>query len=139
MVGLKFNSQLFDARLTFFSRKPLSIYLHWLQSLKPVLLSFHAGQLHSDWKTPFLEDIVKKKIARYQDINWQDFREKFPTQTTASMSRCLTIHSMRGPDTPLFELFEKLLPELKHKKELPVLARRREEIVASYDRIRFSK
>jgi hypothetical protein len=74
--------------------------------LKPVLLSYHAGELHFDWKTKFQEEVVKQKIVRLQDINWAEMKEKFPNQTTISMSHCLTrFSSQKHPGVIVIKLF----------------------------------
>ena len=82
--------------------------------------------------------LVKKKISCLQDINWSEFREKFPNQTASSMTNYLScFHIMKNQ--PMFEYFTQVLPSLKHKNEKQFQVRRREEIVASYEKIRFKK
>ncbi len=121
------------------SRSRLHIYKHWANILKPVLLSFHAGELHYDWKKPFLEEIIRQKVVKSQDINWNYFHTQFPNQTTQSMDLCIH-HSLRGTnsDEPIYKRLTEILPTLKNKKERLSVAKRREEIVALYDQIRFS-
>ena len=88
----------------------------------------------------FLEEIVKKKISTLQDINWAEFKEKFPNQTSMSMTSCLVrLFHNQPSDEPFYKRVAAILPTLKNRKEVPVVARRREELVALYDKIRFTK
>jgi hypothetical protein len=121
------------------SRSRHHIYKHWVNVLKPVLLSFHAGELHYDWKKPFLEEIKRQKIVKSQDINWNYFQALCPNQTYHSMDLCIH-HSLRGTnsDEPIYKRLAEILPTLKNKKERLSVTRRREEIVALYDQVRFS-
>jgi hypothetical protein len=71
-----------------------------------VLLSYHAGELHLDWKTKFLEEIVFQKIVRVQDINWSEMKENFPNQTPYSMGIALIgFGSQKHPGTNVIKLF----------------------------------
>jgi hypothetical protein len=121
------------------SRSRHHIYKHWANILKPVLLSFHAGELHYNWKKPFLEEIKRQKIVKIQDINWNYFQALYPNQTTHSMDLCIH-QSLRGTNSgePIYKRLAEILPTLKNKKELLSVTRRREEIAALYDQIRFS-
>ena len=124
-------------RYFFILRSTHSIYSHWSHALKPILLSYHAGELHFDWKTPFLKRVIKKKIFSIQDIDWPEFQSKFPTQTTESMTSCLR-HAVQRKESehPLYERLSEILPHLKHRKELPKVLKYREKIVFLYDKVR---
>jgi hypothetical protein len=100
-------------------------------------LSYHVGELHFDWKTPFLKRVIKKKIFSIQDIDWPEFLAKFPTQTTESMTMCLA-HALQRNESeqPLYKRLVEILPDLKHRKELPRVAKYREKIVFLYDKAR---
>jgi len=118
-------------------RPAQNIYSHWTHLLKPILLSYHAEELHSDWKTPFLKRVIKKKIVSTQDIDWPEFLAKFPTQTTESMTSCLR-HAVQRKESehPLYKRLIEIWPNLKHRKELPKVAKYREKIVFFYDKVR---
>ncbi len=123
--------------ITFFRRSVQSMYLHWSHVLKPILLSYHAEELHFDWKIPFFKRVIKKKIFSIQDIDWPEFQSKFPTQTTKSMTMCL-VHALQRKESeqPLYKRLIEILPNLKHIKERPSVANYREKIVFLYDKVR---
>jgi hypothetical protein len=100
-------------------------------------LSYHAGELHFDWKTPFLKYVIEKRIATTQDIDWQEFLAKFPTQTVESMTKfLLNVLRKNVSDQPFYKRLLDLLPALKHMTERSTVAKHREEIVFLYDKVR---
>ena len=120
--------------------RPLErIFFHWLDPVKPTLLSYHAGQLHFDWTKDFLEEVARIKIINRLDVNWSYFQAKFPTQTPSSMNGRLRCALQKNKtDQPIYKRLEAILPTLKDRRAQPSVARRREELVALYDKIRFS-
>ncbi len=113
---------------------------HWLFKLKPVLLSFHLGVLHFDWKQSFANYIVVKKPISMQEVDWKDAIEKFPGQSSVSLRVCLkgwtTKKMTANKDLPLFEAVRLHLPQIKETKDLESTKTYREEIVRIYKEIR---
>jgi hypothetical protein len=121
--------------------RPISnINMHWLHKLKPVLLSYHLGVLHFDWKESFANYIVDKKPMTMQEVDWKDAVEHFPGQSSASLKTCLngwTTHRMTtNKDLPLFEALRLHLPQIKETKDQETTKTYREEIVRIYKEIR---
>ena len=115
-----------------------SIHLHWNRQLKPILLSYHNGELHFEWRILFYKMLIKQKIIKTQDINWSELSKEFPCQTIGSMSdglnRVLTRY--RGnKDKPIHEKLSEILPEWKHRRK-STMPKYREDIVHLYDKIR---
>jgi hypothetical protein len=111
--------------------------MHWAGTLKPILRSYHAGELHFDWKTPFLKYVIERKIATTQDIDWPEFLVNFPTQTIFSMTVYLTnVLRKNVSDQPFYKRLIDILPTLKHTTERSSAAKHREQIVFLYDKVR---
>merc|ERR1719510_2818669 len=51
-------------------RSCVSTYDRWEKSLKPILMSYHLGTLHSNWKGKFLNYIVDKRVNSVKEIDW---------------------------------------------------------------------
>ena len=116
-----------------------SIYNHWQGQLKPILLSYHNGQLHFDWTVPFFKLLIEKKVVRSQDIVWPEILQEFPCQTNYLMTFCLTDALRWSPnqnDKPIFESLIEILPRWKDRETRPSVAKYREDIVDLYDKIR---
>jgi hypothetical protein len=113
---------------------------HWYVKLKPILLSYHLGVLHFDWKESFANYIVDKKPMTMQEVDWKDAVEHFPGQSSVSLRICLndwTIKKMTAnKDLPLFEAVKLHLPQIKEPKDLETTKTYREEIVRIYKEIR---
>ncbi len=122
----------------FIGRHYLRVRLHWTYSLKPILLAYHAGELHFDWKTPFLKYVIERKISTIQDIDWPEFLAKFPTQTIDSMSKYLwDAVRKKESDQPFYKRLRDILPLIKHvEKRSSVAEKHREQIVFLYDKVR---
>jgi hypothetical protein len=101
------------------------------------LLSYHAGELHFDWKTPFLKHVIDRKIATTQDIDWSEFLAMFPTQTILSMEACLCdVLKRKNSDQPFYKRLIDIWPTLKYATERSTAAKHREDIVFLYDKVR---
>jgi len=112
------------------------IYDHWIVSLKPILLSHHNGELHFDWKLPFLEKIVDLKIVKTHDINWIEIQASFPNQTPHSMGMCLKTFR-KNSDQPIYERLMEVIPNLKNRNvKNTAVMKHRENIVFLYDKVR---
>jgi hypothetical protein len=100
-------------------------------------MAYQAGELHFDWKTPFLKYVIERKIATIQDIDWSDFFSKFPTQTRKSMDSYLTnVLRKNVSDQPFYKRLIDLWPTLRNDTERPFVAKHREDIVFLYDKVR---
>jgi hypothetical protein len=100
-------------------------------------LAYHAGELHFDWKTPFLKHVIERRIATFQDIDWREFLAMFPTQTVFSMSVYLTnVLRKNVSDQPFYKRLIDLWPTLRNDTERPFVAKHREDIVFLYDKVR---
>ncbi len=113
---------------------------HWYVKLKPILLSYHLGVLHFDWKESFANYIVDKKPMTMQEVDWKDAVEHFPGQSSVSLRICLndwTIKKMTAnKDLPLFEAVKLYLPRIQARKDSESTKTYREEIVRIYKEIR---
>jgi hypothetical protein len=65
--------------------KPKSMYKKWLKNIKPDLLSYHSGSLHSDVKSQFYTYLVDNKINFQQEIDWEDVIKEFPNCSSQSL------------------------------------------------------
>jgi hypothetical protein len=100
-------------------------------------LSYHAGELHFNWKTQFLKLVIERKIGSAQDIDWHEFLAKFPNQTVDSMSWCLKDIARQGNlNQPFYQRVIDLLPKLKLATERSSAVKHREDIVFLYDKVR---
>ncbi len=119
-------------------RNPMAVYLHWTRQIRPILLSYHSGTLHSEWKPLFFDYLIKNKIVSLQEINWDDAREKFPyhcaQSLTASLKTILTSRSYDG--MPLHLAVKDYKEEMKHSNERPAAKKYKEDIVFLYDKAR---
>ncbi len=119
-------------------RMPHSVYLHWAGQTKPILLSYHSGTLHTEWKSQFFDYLIKNKIVSLQEINWDDAREKFPyhcaQSLTASLKTILTSRSYDG--MPLHLAVKDYKEKTKHSNERLSAKKHKEDIVFLYDKAR---
>ncbi len=120
------------------NRVPDYVLQNWGAVIKPTLLAYHNGTLHSDWKTEFLEYLVEKKVKAIQDIDWQDTQEHFPNNTSLSLQRVFT--SIRRQENyksqPLFKTIQDYLPKLKNSAASKRGFEYREKIAYLYDKAR---
>jgi hypothetical protein len=65
--------------------KPQSMEQKWMQRIKPLLLSYHSGNLHTDVKPEFYDYLIKNKIGFSQEIDWEDVKKEFPNHSSRSL------------------------------------------------------
>jgi len=65
--------------------KPKSMEQKWMQRIKPLLLSYHSGSLHTDVKPQFYDYLIKNKIVFIQGIDWEDVKKEFPNHSSRSL------------------------------------------------------
>merc|ERR1711997_302526 len=83
-------------------RSGISTYDRWEKKLKPILMSYHLGTLHSNWKEKFLSYIVEKRVSYKKEIDWNEVSKLFPVQTTMSLNQVLR-HYENSKEKPLWE------------------------------------
>jgi hypothetical protein len=114
------------------------VYLHWIGHIKPILLSYQSGTLHTEWKPQFFDYLIKNKIVSLQEINWGDAKEKFPNHCARSLTASLrTIQKTRTYDgMPLHLAVKDYKEKTKHSNERPHAKKFKEDIVFLYDKAR---
>jgi len=114
----------------------------WLRLLKPILLSFHYGILHLNWKESFANYIIDKEVVSKQDIDWKEAVHHFPGQTLDSLKLFLqnsTYERMvKDRNLSLFEAMKLGFSALKSRNDSEISRNYREKIVQLYDAIRKS-
>jgi hypothetical protein len=118
-------------------RLPYNVFRYWTGCIKPVLLSYHSGTLHKEWKKDFYEYLIKNKVFSVKDIDWQDVRKHFPDKSSSSMMIWnLRVVTNKDTDQPLYLALEDYLPTYKHSSESERVRKHREDIVHWYDKAR---
>jgi hypothetical protein len=119
-------------------RQPHDVYLNWIGHIKPILLSYHSGTLHTEWKPQFFDYLIKNKIVSLQEINWDDAKEKFPNHCARSLEQSLcTIWKIRSYESlPLYLALKDYKEKTKHSNERSAAKKYKEDIVFWYDKAR---
>jgi hypothetical protein len=119
-------------------RNPHTVYLQWIGQIRPVLLSYHSGTLHTEWKPQFSDYLIKNKIVSLQEINWDDAIEKFPNHCSQSLHHALdTIRATQSyKDLPLYLAVKDYKEKTKHSKERLSAKKYKEDIVFLFDKAR---
>jgi hypothetical protein len=119
-------------------RFPYNVYRYWIGHLKPILLSYHSGNLHKEWKKDFYEYLIEKKVFVVQNINWNDANKYFPDQSNTSMTEALREirRDKKYADQPLYTALADYLPKYKQSSLRESSRKHREEIVHWYDKTR---
>ena len=121
------------------SRSLKHIYSHWHSLLRPILLSYHNGELHFDWSISFFKFLIEKQIITTRDIFWPEVLRHFPCQTYHSLASRLhkAIQShLQKEDKPIHVLLSEILPVWRHRRTMSSVAKYREDIVHLYDKVR---
>jgi len=110
----------------------------WNVTIRPILLAYHKGTLHTEWRREFLQYLLNRKVISVQDINWDEAKVHFPDHTTPSLERALL--SIRRQSTfgsqPLYKSIQDYLPKLKNSAEMKSYKDNKEKIVYLYDQAR---
>jgi hypothetical protein len=101
------NEEISDMKRSYYST-----YYRWEQRLKPILMSYHLGTLHSNWKEKFLNYIVEKRVNYVKEIDWNEACKLFPAQTIKSLTQVL-FHCQRSKDVPLFKAIKENIHKYK--------------------------
>merc|ERR1712141_38474 len=83
-------------------RSGISTLRRWEGKIKPILISYHLGMLHSDWKEKFLNYVVEKRANYVKEIDWNEANKLFPAQNTRSMTQVLVNYG-RSKELTLFK------------------------------------
>jgi hypothetical protein len=120
------------------NRLPHHVYVYWLSHIKPTLLSYHDGTLHTNWKNEFFNYLVNNKVNSVQEINWDDARVKFPNQSAVSLGQKLKPirASVKYGSQPLYLIVKEYLEKTKHNRERENSKKFRERIAFLYDKAR---
>ncbi len=114
------------------------VYIEWVGQIKPILLSYHSGTLHTEWKPQFFDYLIKNKIVSLQEINWDDAKEKFPNHCSQSLT--LSLNSVRKTQNydsmPLYLALKDYKEKTKHSNERLSTKKHKEDIVFCYDKAR---
>ena len=125
---------------TLINRLPTNVKNFWASYIKPVLLAYHNGILHHNWKREFLHYVSQKEFTSLQDIIWEDAIVLFPFHTASSLNEALA--PIRNEQRrmyagmPLYMAVRDYLQKSKHKIERGSSRENRERIVFLYDKAR---
>ncbi len=120
------------------NRIPCRVYSHWYGYVKPLLLSYHCGSLHTEWKFRFFDYLIKSKVASNQDINWEEAKAEFPNQSTNSLAA--SFRDVRRTESyngvPLYLAIQDFKEKTKHHNVRQSSKDFKEKIVFLYDKAR---
>lgn len=121
-------------------RRLESILRHWSAILKPILLMYHYGRLHVQWKLEFLAYLTDNKIMGKQHIDYGLVENMFPGVTSGLLGDFVSsfVGITKYPNSPLYVIAQEALARLKNHQDGPTLIAFREKIVFHYDRVRFN-
>jgi len=122
------------------NRSKLNISHRWNSNLKPILLAYHRGMLHTLWRRDFFSYLVEKKVIGTKDLNHAEIKLLFPNQTTSSIHLIVknTVKD-KALTKPLFQAIQEILPRLKDPQETERVKNKREAIVRIYEEIKNRK
>jgi hypothetical protein len=120
------------------NRLPIRVYNAWCTTLKPLLLSYHSGSLHSEWKFDFFDYLIKMKVHSNQDINWDEAKAKFPNNSVKSLSVSFrdARKDLSHSDKPLYVAIQDYIDRIKHNNSKSFVRDFKEKIVFLYDKAR---
>ena len=123
----------------FVNRLPSNVRNFWTSYIKPVLLAYHCGMLHSNWKREFLHYVSQKEFTSQQDIIWEDAIVLFPCHSGTSLKEALTPirhEKIMYAGMPLYLAVRDYLQKSKHQIERRSSRENRDKIVFLYDKAR---
>jgi hypothetical protein len=114
------------------------VYLYWTGQIRPILLSYHSGTLHTEWKPQFFDFLIKNKIVSLQEINWNDAKEMFPNHCAQSLTQVLRFarQNQNYQSMPLYLAVKDYKEKTKHSNERQSAKKFKEDIVFLYDKAR---
>merc|ERR1712150_91494 len=84
------NFSSFD-NMTEVKRGKANMSSRFQKNLKPILLSYHLGQLNSNWKYSFFEYLVTQNYRERKEIPWAKLQSLYPAQTISSLIACINV------------------------------------------------
>jgi hypothetical protein len=125
------------------NRSLTNVSTHWMTYVKPILLSYHYECLFTNFKPKFYSYLMKKKVTAFQDIDWDEVKRMFPSQTPgflkyglhSDMTSFDTKHSFQA-GSPMHFKIESMRPEWKDAQLSTGVKKHRLQIVELYDQIR---
>jgi hypothetical protein len=120
------------------NRIPDRVYSHWYGYVKPLLLSYHCGSLHTEWKFRFFDYLIEKKVASSHDINWEEAKAEFPNQSAHSLGASFrdVRRTERYNGMPLYLAIQDFKEKIKHHNVRQSSKDFKEKIVFLYDKAR---
>jgi hypothetical protein len=114
------------------------VYMKWIGQIKPIILAYHSGTLHTEWKPQFFDYLIKNKIVSLQEINWDNAKEKFPNHCAQSLTLVLIFarQDQNYQRMPLYLAVKDYKEKTKHSNERPSAKKFKEDIVFLYDKAR---
>ncbi len=102
--------------------------------VKPLLLSYHSGTLHKEWKIDFFDYLIQNKVHSTQDIDWDEAKAHFPTQSVRSLT--YTFASARAAlryQGMLYLAIKDIKEKMKHRNSSESSKASKEKIIFLYD------
>ncbi len=120
------------------NRFPIRVYNAWCTTLKPLLLSYHSGSLHSEWKFDFFDYLIQMKVHSIQDINWDEAKAKFPNHSSKSLTVSFrdARKDLSQRDKPLYVAIQDYKDRVKHINPKSFARDFKEKILFLYDKAR---
>jgi hypothetical protein len=120
------------------NRIPDRVYCHWTGSVKPLLLSYHSGTLHKEWKIDFFDYLIQNKVHSTQDIDWDEAKAHFPNQSVRSLSKTFVAAqtAIRYQGMPLYLAIKDFKEIMKHRNSSESSKASKEKIIFLYDKAR---
>ena len=114
------------------------VYCHWTGYVKPLLLSYHSGRLHTEWKLDFFDYLIKSKVNSTQDIDWDEAKSKFQNESVRSLAKTFVAvrTAIRYQGIPLYLAVKDFKEIIKHQKSSESSKALKEKIVFLYDKAR---
>ena len=120
------------------SRSLKSVNERWTRKMKPILLSYHNGRLHQNWKYKFLNYLIERRIKWAQEVDWTEAKLLFPDQNTALMGFVMSHIVLKNKALPIYKVIRNRLPAFKRRDQFNSEKSRkyREDIVHDYNKVR---
>jgi len=120
------------------NRSKKNVYMHWRNSVLPILLSYNYETLHQPWRRDFFEYLIKKKVAGVQDIDYSEASSFWPEQSSTSFVNSIKTFSQKqaNQSKPLYQIIQENLHSFKDLQETERVRNYREEIVQIYDEVK---
>ena len=99
------------------SRSYLSVRYHWELIVKQILLSHLRGRLHINWKQPFLEHLMEKRVKSDDDIDWKEVEDMFPDESRTVLQGVLSRAVGALRQLPIHEALQSNMKRLRRRDQ----------------------